>query len=302
MSGRLLGVILIPLAFFALLIAGSRLLAANRLEGAARAARTRAVASSSLAVLAAVAFAMFSPWPRGDDVRLATVPALAALVGVTIAGVAELTWPRPRGERREASIAVRRGTEAGALTRLLVAGLAASGILLVLGALTAAPDGSSVERRWALGAVGAGPYPGVTYAVPVGLALTALAIATWWALGRVDARPALGPDLDEVDRVIRLAARVRVLRFAAAGALLTCAGLAATMGTALAQLAQNLRMNWPEAPRAPWDWTQNVGFALIGLSVVSVLAAIYAILFDSPRVPNPEVQERVEATTGAVPE
>jgi hypothetical protein len=301
-SGRLLGVILIPLALLALVIAGSRVLAANRLDGPARAARLRAVASSSLAVLTALAFVLFSPWPEGEAVRLATMPALAALVAVMTAGVAEMTWPRPQGERREASIAVRRGTEARTLTRLLLAGLAVSGILLVVGGFTASADGDSVERRWALGAAGAGPYPGVTYAVPVGLALTALALATWWALGRVDARPALGADLEEVDRAIRLAARVRVLRFAAAGALLTMAGLAATMGTALTSVAQSLRINWPDAPQAPWDWMQNAGFVLIGLSVAAVVAAIYALLFDSPRVPALEPQERVEAATGVVPE
>ncbi len=302
MSGRLLGVILIPLALLALVIAGSRVLGAKRLGGPARIARLRAVASSSLAVLAALSFVLFSPWPAGEAARLATMPALAALVAVVTAGVAELTWPRPQGERREASIAVRHGTEARTLTRLLLAGLTVSGVLLALGALTAAPDGASVERHWALGAAGAGPYPGVTYAVPVGLALAALSLATWWALRRVDARPALGTDLEQVDRAIRLAARVRVLRFAAAGALLTSAGLAATMGTALASAAQSLRMNWDEAPRAPWDWTQNAGFALIVLSLVAVVAAIYALLFDSPRVPALDPQEPLEAATAGVPE
>lgn len=296
MSGRLFGLILIPLALLALVIAGSRVLAANRLAGPARAARLRAVASSSLAVLTALAFVLFSPWPEGDDVRLATMPALAAFIAVVTAGVAELTWPQPQGERREASIAVRRGTEARTLTRLFLAGLAVSGILLALGALTAAPDGASVERHWALGAVGAGPYPGVTYAVPVGLALTALSLATGWALRRVDARPALGADLEQADRAIRLAARVRVLRFAAAGALLTSAGLAATMGTALAGIAQNLRMNWEGAPRAPWDWPQNAGFLLIALAVVAFVSSLFALFTPSPSVPAPDREPTPEAS------
>lgn len=303
MSGRLLGVLVVPLVLLAVVIAGSRVLAANRLEGPPRAARLRAVASSTIAVLVALLFVIFSPWPAGDDVRLATLPALAALVAVATAGIAELTWPRPHGEHREASITVRRQTEAATLTRLLVVGFASSALLLVVGAATAAADGASVERGWALGAAGAGPYPGLTYAVPVGLALAGLAIATWWALGRVDARPALGPDLDEVDRAIRLAARVRVLRFAATGALLTSAGLAATMGTALASLAQTLRMNWADAPRAPWDWIQNAGFALIAVAVAGVVAAIVALLFDSPRVPAArESREQAEVPTRAVPE
>ncbi len=288
MAGRLLAVLILPLGVLALVTVAARAYAANRLEGAARVARLRAVVASTLTVLVTILIAMFSPWPSSDDVRLATVPALAALAGVLFAGLAELTWPRPQGEVREASITVRRGTTATTLRRLFVGSALLSAGLLAVGALTAAPDGRSVERSWSLGSVGAGPYPGMAYAVPIGLALGALGLGTWWALGRVDARPALGSGLEEVDRAIRTGAYVRVLRVAAAGSLLTAAGLAASMGTALANLAMNLRMNWEAAPRAPWDWTQNAGFGLIALAVACGIATVYALFFDSPRVPGLE--------------
>lgn len=298
MNARLL-LIALPLGLLALLVFAFRAGAAARLDGAAINARRRTVLISIMSALVVIAFVVVSTWPEGGEIRLATLPALASTVGIVLAALAELTWPRPHGERREASIAARRGTTVRWLGPLFRAGLGASSLLLVTGVFTAGPTGRAVERDWSTGAASAGPYPGLPYAVPMALALAVLAFATWWALGRVDARPALGPGLEAVDRAVRIAARVRVLRFAAAGTLTTAAGLALTMGTSLAQLAQNLRMNWEAAPQSPWDWTQNAGFALIGLAVVLILSTIYVVFSWGPRIPSTSAASRPGAQVGA---
>jgi hypothetical protein len=277
-----------------------RALTAPRLQGSARSARRRATAATMLAALAAAAFVVLSSWPEGGEIRMATMPALAATAGVIIAGLGELTYPRPHGERREASVIVRRGTAVRGLGPLFVAGLGASVLLLLIGVVTAGPTGRSLERHLPTQRVYAGPYPGLPYAVPIGLALVVLALATWWGLRRVDARPALGPGLEEVDRAIRIAGRVRVLRLATAGSLATAAGVSFVMGASLARLVQIVRMHLEGAPQPPWDWTQNAAFALLGLGVVLGFASIRALMAASPRVPAPEPLERVEAA--AVPE
>lgn len=293
MNGRLLLMIVVPLGLLTLLVFAFRARAAARLDGPARTARRRAVVTSVLSALAAAVFVFVSPWPDPEEIRLATLPALAATAGIVLAALAELTWPRPRGERREASIAVRRGTSVHRLGPFFLAGLGASVVLLVIGVFTAGPTGRAVERDWPTGAASAGPYPGVPYAVPMALALAALAAATWWALRRVEQRPALGAGLEEVDRAIRVGARVRVLRLAAAGALLTAAGLSVTMGFSLIRVATIVQLNnGPAAPAPPWDWAQNAGFALMGLTIACLVGAIWALLWGSPRVPAP-VQEPV---------
>lgn len=288
----------VPLLVGVVVLGGlvARALAAHPLQGPAQVARRRAVVTSVVTVLATLAYAFLAPWPSSAEVRTATLPALAALVGVLLAGLAELTWPRPRGERRQASITARRGTEARTLKRLFLGGLATSAGLLVIGVLTAGRTGRAVTRDWATGSASSGPYPGLPYAVPMGLALAALALATWWALRMVDTRPALDPELEEVDRAVRLAAEMRVLRFAAGGSLLTAAGLAGTMGIALNGVTQTLRMNWEGAPRAPWDWPQNAGFLLIALGVVAFVTALFALFTPSPSVPAPDREPTPEAS------
>lgn len=239
-------------------------------------------------LLATLAYIFLVPWPDSYELRTATLPALAAASGVAFAGLAELTWPRPHGERRQASITARRGTEARTLKLLFTAGLGVSSALLVLGLLTAGPTGRAVERGWASGSASAGPYPGPPYAVPMGLALAVLALATWWALRRVDARPALAADLEDVDRAIRRSAEMRVLRLAAAGALLTAVGLSVVMGLALVRVATVIQLNaGMEAPAPPFDWTQNAGFLLLVVALASGIATVFVLLVPGPRVPDP---------------
>jgi len=165
-----------------------------------------------------------------------------------------------------------------------------SGGLLVVVPHSGADDGRSLERTWATGASSTGPYPGWAYGLPIAAALALLAVATAWALRRVEARPVIDVDRPELDRAVRMGSRVRVLRFAAGGTVLTAAGLAFTAGSAFARLAQNLRMGLPGAPagQAPWDWTQNAGFGLLGLALVLVIVAIQVLMWGAPAIPRAE--------------
>lgn len=282
MAGRFL--LILPMAALAvgLVLLVVRLAHAVELSRLEASARRRAVATSVVCFVAVGLFASLSPIPAADGVRLATLPAVAGLVGVLVAGTGERLWPVPTGPRREASLGSRRDLGGHGLAWRAGSGLVASGALLLLGVLTAAPDGRSVARTWEQGSASAGPYPGVDYALPIVLALLALVAGTWWALRRVDARPALPAGEVELDRTVRLASRIRVLRFTASAALLTAAGLAMTMGASLNSLAQTVRLNLPSAPQAPWDWVQNGGFALILLALVAVVLGFQSLLWPSP--------------------
>lgn len=280
--------------------------AAPALDDAAKRVRWRAMAVTVLCFIVVIGFALLSPIPAENDVRFATLPAVAGIVGVIAAGWSESIWRRPAGPVRVASLTIREelsGTGVGGLWRRYLAGLVVSLVLILVGGLTAAGDSRSVGRVWNLGTTTASPYPGWRYGLPIGVALVGLALATGWALRRVESRPALDVDRRDLDQAVRAGSRVRVLRFAAGGSVLTAAGLAATAGSCLNRLAQNLRMGQPGAPagHAPWDWTQNFGLALTGAGMLALFIAFQALTWDAPRIPhsagaashgllNPEVQ------------
>jgi hypothetical protein len=222
------------------------------------------------------------------DIRLATLPALGCTVAVLTAAVAELTWPRPTGAVRTANLSGRRAPRPAWLPRLAVVGLAATTVALVVGTLTAAPDGRSFTRRTAEVAAGGSPYPGSSYAAAVGIAVGVLAAATWFAWARIDARPALGPGHEELDAAVRGASMVRVLRPAAVGALSTAAGLWLTMGATVNRVTQNLRMNDASSPQPPFDWVQDLGFAATAIGLAALLLTLVAFLSGSPRLPRRE--------------
>jgi len=121
-----------------------------------------------------------------------------------------------------------------------------------------------------------------------------LALATLWALRRVELRPSLGPDLLLVDRAVRRASQVRVLRGAAAGMLLTAAGLGLTMGTAIVSVSRTARANDIGATGPGYALMQAGGSALLGLAAALVVSAIVAACWPAPRI------EAQEAPTGAL--
>lgn len=289
--------VVIPLllvVFLMLLIVGvrERRIAARELSAPARAARRRGLLTSAVAVLAVVLVAGV-PLPLRPDVRVAMLPALTALAAVVVSALGERFAPKPAGDSRVAVLGIRRGTDAGRLRLLFTAGLVVSTVVLLVGALTAAPDGRSVTRTWAEGSGTSGPYPGWAYGLPVGTALLVLALATWWALRAVDTRPAIEPTSEPLalDRAVRLGSRIRVLRFAAAGALATAAGLSLQMGATLNSLAQSFRIATVDAPPAerapiaPFDWVQNGGFALIVVGLAALVGVVLALTWDAPPLP-----------------
>ncbi len=272
-----------------------RAVRASALDRVGARVRLRSTLVTGACFVLVALFIAFSPVPATEEVRLATLPAVAGFVGVVAAGWSERLWRRPVGQRRVASLRIRDrasadSAESGdqALARRYVAGLVTSAVLVVIGAVSAAPDGRGVERRWSTGAAAAGPYPGWHYGQPILVALAVLSLGTWWALRRVDGRPVLDVDRPDLDRALRVGSRVRVLRFAAGGALLSAAGLALSAGASLARLAQNLRMGQPGAPaaQAPWDWTQNAGFALLALGLVALVVALRSMTWPAPTIPT----------------
>jgi hypothetical protein len=289
MAGLLVGFMVLPLAL-GLLVAGLvRLVDTLRSRGAVRSAQARSLgASAATGVVALTATLAWLGLADGlsEDVRLSTVPALGCAAAVLTAAVAELTWPRPTGVVRTASLDPRRAHRPAWLSRLVAVGIAATAAALAVGALTAGTDGRSFTRRAGEITATGSPYPGSSYGVMVGIAVLVLTLATWFAWARVDARPSLGPGHEALDAAVRGASMVRVLRPAAVGSLSTAAGLWLTIGATINRVTQNLRVNDARTPQAPFDWVQDLGFAAIGIGVVLLLLTLAALLTGSPRFPR----------------
>ncbi len=254
-----------------------------------RAARLRRTAVLATVVSYLVADRLLTGSIDGDQLHPA-VPALAAAVGAGVCGLAEGWAPTPAGEQRAASLTIRRGTEAGGIMLPYVVGLALSVGALGLGYATSGADGVSGSRHWAQSTVTTAPYPGRAFTWPTLAALALLAAATWWALRRVEARPAHIDD-PRLDRALRLGSRIRVLRWSGAGSLVTAGGLCLTIGPKLNELTQHLRQSAYVAggsptPDAPWDWTQNVGFAMTVLGLGALVAALCVVISIPPAVPR----------------
>lgn len=289
MAGLLMGFVLVPMLVVMLVSASRGVAQVVAAHGLERRARARSLAASTATAVAGFAGATaWQAWggTASEDVRLATLPAIACSVAVLTAAVAELTWPRPAGAVRTASLGARRRARPSHLQRLLVLGAAGTATALVAGVLTAGPDGRSLSRSSAEFSSTASPYPGSAYAVPVGLASLLLLAVTWWAHTRVEARPALSPGHDELDRALRRTSLVRVLRPAAAGSLLTAAGLWLTLGGAVNRVTQTLRVNDVDAPRPPGDWVQNLGFAAVTAGTLFAILSFVALCWRGPGLPR----------------
>jgi hypothetical protein len=301
MAVALAGLLFLPVALASVISGLIRLVDTLQSHGTARAAQARSLAASAATGGAGLAATL--AWLGGAsvldlDTRLATLPALGCTVAVLTAAVAELTWPAPTGAVRTASLENRRTAPPVWLPRLAAVGLAATAAALVVGTLTAAADGRSFSRRAGEVTATGSPYPGSSYAVAVGIAVGVLALATWFAWARVDARPALGPGHEDLDAAVRGVSMARVLKPAAAGVLSTAAGLWLTMGATVGSVSQNLRMNDSRTPEPPFDWVQNFGFAALAIGWVLLLLALVALLVGNPRLPRREAV-RVLDTAGA---
>ena len=309
MDARVITWYLGPVVLLALVVNLARWLGARRLDAFAARARRRAALGSVVGALLAYAVAQ-----AGVDRSVASssgegatahpgVPALAALAGIIVAAVAERWAPRrpTSGPRREAALDIRRGTESVRLAGYYVAGLVLCAVGLLVGWLTSAPGGRLGMREWkGVVVTTTSAYPGRDYTLGTVGALALLAVATWLALRVADARPAYVDDPD-LDRALRLGARVRVLRWSAAGSLVTAAGLCLTIGPQLNDMTQRLRgavssTGLPPAPVAPVDWTQNLAFSLTLLGFVALVAALFCLLWDAPAVPSSRAANQLAAS------
>ena len=299
MDARVVTWYLGPVVLLALVVNLARWLGARRLDAFAARARRRAALGSVVGALLAYAVARAgvdggaaSSSGEGATAHPA-VPALAGIAGILVAALAERWAPRRStpGPRREAALDIRRGTESVRLTGYYVAGLVLCAVGLLVGWLTSAPGGRMGMREWeGVVVTTTSAYPGRDYTLGTVGALALLAVATWLALRVADARPAYADD-PALDRALRLGARVRVLRWSAAGSLVTAAGLCLTIGPQLNDVTQRLRgavsgSQLPPAPVAPTDWTQNVAFSLTLLGFVSLVVALFCLLWDAPAVPS----------------
>ena len=146
----------------------------------------------------------------GDAYASVVTAAYAGLPGLTFLGVhalGERTWPRPTGPVRRAALVPRDLTVPAWLLRVTVGWTVALAVTLVVCGLTA-DDG----RGLTLGTSSASPYPGWRYGVPVALAVTGVAFATWAALRMIVRRPAVLDADPAYDAASRLLAAHRVLR------------------------------------------------------------------------------------------
>jgi len=299
MDARVITWFLGPVVLLAVVVNGARWFGARRLDSFASRARRRAALASLVGALIAYAVLLGGVDRAGasasDEGAVAhpAVPALAAVAGIVVAALFERWTPRvtPRGGRREAALDIRRGTESVRLARYYVGGLGLCAVGLVVGWATSGPGGRTGMRTWeGVVVTTTSAYPGRAYTLATDGALVLLVAATWSALRAVDARPAIVDDPD-LDRALRLGARIRVLRWSASGALVTAAGMCLTIGPNLNDVTQRLRgavfgAGRSAAPVAPGDWTQNLAFTMTALGFVALAVALAALLWDAPVVPR----------------
>ncbi len=240
-----------------------RALRETGLGPAAMQARRRSWTASAVAGLSAFGVAVLLLSSGNGELVLALTPVLVGCTCVVVAIAAERMWPRPTGTVRTATL--RRpgiGSTSRSMSRLALSGGVATVALLLFALLTAAPGGRRVALSWPEGGTSIGPYPGSHFAWPLLGGVAALALLTLVGLRVVDARPALGPGLEEVDAAAREASRMRVLRGTAFALLATASALALVIAGGWAQMMSTARSAAPNHFGGwAWDLVQPLGFA-----------------------------------------
>lgn len=184
-------------------------------------ARRIHIAAWSALFVGAVAMATVSQAAPGLESGRITGLVLAAggLAFLVVSAFGEVTWPRPSGSVRTATLtprSVRDVTPRPAAILITVAS-ALLVIALVVGGLTALPDGRSygrtevmtdgLERTWA-----SSPYPGWFYALPLLIAAAAILLAAFLCLVLIARRPAISDASPGWDLALRRLSAQRVLR------------------------------------------------------------------------------------------
>ncbi len=213
----------------------------------------------------------------------ASLPLVVGLSVVVTTGLATQLWPSPTGSIRTASLMSRWPAVLSAIAgrRLLAVCSAVLAVLLLVGAVTAEPDGETFRRSWQGFSGDTDRYPGWLYTVPIGLLALALLAATWWALRQIEAQP--GRAGDQQDLVLRARTGARAVRGALFGIAGSAAWIGIIMGAAINQATQKMRVAVsvaaadPTYPRAPHDVVQDAGMATIVLGACLGLIAVLAV-------------------------
>jgi hypothetical protein len=272
----------VALALVPLLVGGRRTATPTQAAGrAARHATAGSAAGALLLVVVLLAFAaatLLTNSTAGRDGRvLAALPAVAGLCLAVAHAVAQVTWPRPTGARREADLA-RRGfgdVLPARGVRLLLAWTV--GLAVALPAFVLRADGPrSVTGTGGGGGAELGPYPGSYYATPLGVAVAVLVLATGLTLQLVVLRPAVAG----VSPAWDLHLRRRSARHLVAGAQLA---LAASLAAVLALAGTTHRA---------------AGDALLGVTLLAGSAAVTAV---SLAAPLPRARPLSARTTPVLP-
>ena len=201
--------------------------------GAARthARRIHGAAWCALAV-AAFSMALVASSSRGVETGRITGLVLAAggLTFLAVSAFGEITWPRPTGSIRTATLAPRsiRDVTPRPAALLLASAFGLLLVALLVGGLTALPDGRSYGRtvlepgRVEMMTWATSPYPGWFYAVPLALAACAVLAACAGCLVLIARRPAISGTSSSWDLALRQLSAQRILR----GATLTLSATA----------------------------------------------------------------------------
>jgi len=277
-----------------------------QLGPATAAARTHAVTGSAVALVCGACAGVALAWdllsnelgflPRAAHVWVAAVPAAAALAHTGVLALTEVTWPRPRGSVRRASLAARTvPAVAPALLRRcwLVATLSLL-VVLAVAAVLAAPDGASIEAALVqdgavVGTRGYGPFPGARYGVPAALGALLLAAAVQGTLRLVVDRPAVAGADAATDTALRRASAHRVVRGAAVGTLLTLAPVLLSLGSGIHRV-------WPSTG------LQVLSGVLVVAGVLAGLAGVLLLFWVAPRVPSPAIPAATQSAVAAQPQ
>lgn len=297
MLGRV-GVVLVPLLLLALWLvrlrsprAGSLALDPPR-QGVVRVHERQAVgwrwAGLGLGVL--VVAKMASVGPFGLGLMLApTAFGLAVIAGVIVGELART--PRSEGVRtaalRTRSVGAYLPWRLGGVVVAVTVGL---GAVLVTTTLMGSADEPGQAARSLVRAcspvmsASRGPWPGLFYSLPLGIAVAVGLVGAVVALRTVVLRPPIGsgPDLVAADDVLRRRSAEAVV--AATGVMVAASllGIAATAGTALISFA---------CP--PTSWTV-LGVVLLAVAALMLILGVWCLtlLLSGPRRPLTESGER----------
>ncbi|WP_199422656.1 hypothetical protein [Actinotalea solisilvae] len=186
------------------------------------------------AVLRAYARSVGGSGFLGGGVLVGLTPAGVGLAFLLVHAVGELTWPRPSGTLRRASLRPRavRDVAPPRVRRLTWTWAALLAVTLAGCALVAEPDGRSVARTFLGGAATHSPFPGWFYGLPLLVAAGLVLAGQEVVLRLVTRRAAVADAADAWDLGLRRLSAHRVLRGtqlvlgATAGAVLVVAGVA----------------------------------------------------------------------------